>query len=326
MKICFLDQTLFSYNSKDVNSPKLRGAETVLINLANSLSKLGNQITIINNCPNNCIIDNIKWININNLDHIPEFDLTISNNDIRLFDKTISPKKILLSHSLQSLEKFIRKGQMIAYLKHRPKIALLSDYHKKKRLLFTRMFGHFILTYGVDDIFLNSKIYDINDINKNLAVFTSRSDRNLDLLIKIWKTKIFPQFKSGKLLITPTKTKTNDLNIFSRNLLDRENLINDISKSRIFMVPGHKAELFCLAAEEARELCVPIVTLGIGSLSERVIHGKTGFIAKDESQFAEYSLSIFKNDIIWDNLRANLVTMRGSKNWIKCSQNLINNI
>ena len=46
------------------------------------------------------------------------------------------------------------------------------------------------------------------------------------------------------------------------------------------LVPGHKGEVFCLAAEEARELCIPIVTLGYGSLYERVIHNKTGFLAK----------------------------------------------
>ena len=48
----------------------------------------------------------------------------------------------------------------------------------------------------------------------------------------------------------------------------------------MLLVPGHKAELYCLAAEEARELCVPIVTMGIGSLYERVEHEKTGYIAK----------------------------------------------
>ena len=38
--------------------------------------------------------------------------------------------------------------------------------------------------------------------------------------------------------------------------------------------------------EEGRELCVPIVTMGIGSLSERVEHGKTGFIAQNEKDFS----------------------------------------
>ena len=71
-------------------------------------------------------------------------------------------------------------------------------------------------------------------------------------------------------------------------------MINDLNSSRMFLVPGHEAELFCLAAEEARELCLPIITLGIGSLSERVIHGETGFIAKNNDEFSQYAINIFK--------------------------------
>ena len=40
-------------------------------------------------------------------------------------------KKILFSHSLQTLEKFLRKKQFFSYIKYRPKVVLLSDYHKE---------------------------------------------------------------------------------------------------------------------------------------------------------------------------------------------------
>ena len=92
------------------------------------------------------------------------------------------------------------------------------------------------------------------------------------------------------------------------------------------MIPGHKGELFCLAAEEARELCVPIVTLGLGSLSERVIHGKTGFIAKDNYQFAKYTLDILEDHNTWKELRNNLIKMRGKKKWNRVAINLLNQI
>ena len=59
-------------------------------------------------------------------------------------------------------------------------------------------------------------------------------------------------------------------------------MVKDMLKSKVLLVPGHKSELFCIAAEEARELCIPIITLGIGSLSERVEHGVTGYIAKNK--------------------------------------------
>ena len=81
MNICFLDKTPFSYNSNDINSYKLRGAETVLINISNSLFKLGHQVTVINNCNRNEQINNINWVNINNLSEKLSFDLAISNNN-----------------------------------------------------------------------------------------------------------------------------------------------------------------------------------------------------------------------------------------------------
>lgn len=327
MKICFLDKTSFQYNYNDLNSPKLRGAETTLLNLSYTISKMGHDVTVINNCPENKILHNIRWININELNENYEFDLAISNNDCNFFKLAKAKKRILLSHSLQNIEKFIRKRQFFSYLKYKPKVALLGKYHYKNRSLITKIFGHFFLPYGVDDIFLNSKLINQNEMNRNQAIFFSSADRNLKLLIQIWKDHIFTKHNHFKLLVTPNKFKDNkDFNIFPRNLGDKVNLINDLCNSRVCLIPGHKAELFCLAAEEARELCLPIVTLGIGSLSERVVHGKTGFIAKNEKEFANFTLEIFKNDNLWIELRSNLNSLRGSRNWKNCAYTLLNNI
>jgi len=78
MKICFLDKTSFSYNSKHKDTSLLRGAETALINISKTLQQLGHEITIINNCPKNEIIDNIRWININHLNDKLTFDIYFS--------------------------------------------------------------------------------------------------------------------------------------------------------------------------------------------------------------------------------------------------------
>ena len=93
MNICFLDKTTFNYNIKDLNSYKLRGAETVLINLALCLTKFGHNVTVINNCPTNESISGIKWLNINGVSKKLNFDIAISNNDCRLFDYIFSKKK-----------------------------------------------------------------------------------------------------------------------------------------------------------------------------------------------------------------------------------------
>ena len=323
MKICLLDKTDFEYSLNDKHSNKLRGAETILINLYQQLKNLKHDVYVFNNCPKEINNDNSNWYNINKLNYFNNvvFDVAISNADARLFDNILVKRKFLISYSVQSLEKFIRKRQLIAYLMHRPTILLLGEYHRSIRSKITSMFGAEILSLGVDDIFINTKL-KINTDN-NLAIFTSRADRNSDLLIDIWNNKIQPKNHNLKLLITPAINNNSNLNIIERNLSSQKNLINDLLRSKIFLVPGHKAELFCLAAEEARELCLPIVTLGIGCLSERVEHEKTGFIANNENEFSNYVIELFKNDRLWNQMRSNLIKLRGSVNWTKATNNLL---
>jgi len=322
MKICLLDNTKFQYSYKDKHSSFLRGAETTLINLFEQLKLLGHDIIVFNNCSKNINNDSTNWYNIKNIKLFDIFfDVVISNGDARLFNNIKSKKKFVISYSLQSLEKFIRKGQLFDYIKHKPELLVLGEYHKSQRSKVTSLFGLNILRLAVDDKFIDTKLTNV--IDNNLAIFTSRSDRNLDLLLNIWNNKIQPKNNSLKLLVTPPIKNNSNSNIIERSLDSRSNLIKDLLKSRVFLIPGHKAELFCLAAEEARELCLPIVTLGIGSLSERVNHQNTGFIANNYDEFAFYTLELFKNDTLWNEMRNNLLKLRGSKNWRQSTYDLL---
>jgi glycosyltransferase involved in cell wall biosynthesis len=328
MRICFLDNTKFKYDFNDRYSPLLRGAETILINLSKSISLLGHEVFVFNNCNENINSNNYYWNNINLIINKKDyFDVAIANADANLLNLVNAQKKIVLSHSLQPIEKFIRKKQLFPYIKHRPKIFLLGDYHKKKRSILTSLFGTKIYTPGIDDIFINSEIKIPKKSNQ--AIFTSRSDRNLNTLLEIWKKYISSKSNNYKLLITPNNENESNLkksNIYFRKMDLQSNLIKDLLASKIMLVPGHKAELFCLAAEEARELCLPIVTLGIGSLKERVDHGKTGFIAKNYIEFAQYTFDLFQDDKLYNNIVKNLLELRGSKSWLNAAKDFLNQI
>jgi glycosyltransferase involved in cell wall biosynthesis len=281
---------------------------------------LNNEVYIFNNCSEKLNLKNYYWNDINQLDDTNiSFDVAIANGDINLLNKVKAKKYFSISYSVQTIEKFIRKNQLFTYLKKKPKIILIGTYHKKKRNIITRIWGHDFLNLSIDNNFLKCEVnIDINNLS-NQAIFTSRSDRNGEKLIKIWKDKIIPHKNNIKLLITPTSEMIDyrKINIFYREMKNQLKLIDDLKSSRMMLVPGHKAELFCLAAEEARELCVPIVTLGIGSLKERVIHNETGFIAKNEDEFAKYTLNLFNDNDLCMQLKKNLYKLRNSNNWSK---------
>jgi len=324
MNICFVDKTSFSYDANSLYSKELRGAESVIINLSEALVILGNKVTVLNNCYKSNTINGVNWVDIKSINQIGEYDLVIANGDCRLFKYATSKKNVLFSHSLQSVEKFIRKKQLFSYLKYKPIVCFISDYHQKNRAKLLYLFGSIHLRWSVDNLFLNSPIS--NKIDNKLAIFSSRPDRNLKFLLKVWSNSIAKKDKKLKLLATENDFNYNDKSILIRNLGSQKDLLNDLCRSRVCLLPGHKAELFCLSAEEAKELCIPIVTMGIGCLSERVDHNVTGFIANNENEFVEYTIKLFNDDNLWNIMRKNLQENRGKNNWSNVAKNLINQI
>ncbi len=324
MKIFFLEKSI-SFNSYDINSDKIGGTEKTLINISNELAKNPKlEVKVFNEIHIKKKINNVEWSNINEYNNKIIPDVLIAFSDINLFKNYKSHKKFLWSHSVQNFEKFVRKKQLFAYLKHRPIFILEGDYHYKNRSFFTSFYGKKIIKLAPDYDFIEEKI-NIDDIPPKNCIFTSKSDRNLDILLKAWN-KIHLSNTDAKLFINPPYEINDDLNkqnVMLRKKGDKKNLIKDLKYSRCMLIPGHKGEVFCLAAEEARELCIPIVTLGYGSLYERVIHNKTGFIAKNLNEFIDYAHKLLNDKSLYLEFRKNLFNLRNSRNFSHVAQDLI---
>ena len=202
---------------------------------------------------------------------------------------------------------------------------LEGAYHYKTRSFFTSLFGKKIIPIAVDYDFISFNI-DRDILPEKSAIFTTRSDRNLEFLLKSW-SRINSRVKNSKLYINPPynlSEKQKKLGINLRIKGSKSDLINDLARSRLMLNPGHKGEVFCLAAEEARELCLPIVTMGYGSLKERVENGVTGFIAKNEDEFVNYSIDILNDDNLYLRLKNNLLERRNTRSYKNVAIELLN--
>ena len=323
-KIYFIENSS-SFDFSDLNSPYIAGSEKTLINITNELSKNENLIIkVFNQCSKEKVKRNLVWSNLNNIDSLDEPDYLIAMSDANLLNLINCKKKFLWSHSVQTVEKFIRKKQFTSFIINKPILLLEGKYHYNTRSFLTSLFGKKILPIAVDYDFINSKI-NLNNIPKRKAIFTTRSDRNLDFLLECWKI-IKEKSPKAELYINPPYVLTQDdknNDIFLRNKGDKSELIKDLLASRVMLNPGHKGEVFCLAAEEARELCLPIVTMGYGSLYERVIHCETGFIAKNKDDFINLTVNILNNDDVYLNLKNNLLLKRNSRSYKDVSNDLL---
>ena len=114
--------------------------------------------------------------------------------------------------------------------------------------------------------------------------------------------------------------------VFLRKKVNKKLLIDELKNSKLFISPGHKTEVFCLAAEEARELCVPIVTMGYGALKERVEHGVTGYIARNKNEFIDYSVKILNDDFLYKKLKKNLFLKKNLRSYKNVSDDFLKTI
>ena len=324
IKIYFLENS-FDYNANDLNNNNIGGSEKTLINISNELANNENfTIKVFNNTSSTSIINNVSWMNINKIDKSDKANYVIAMSDANLFNNLCCKNNFLWSHSIQTFEKFIRKKQLIPFFKYKPIMILEGDYHFKTRGFLTSFYGKKVLKIAPDNDFIKTKV-DLNNLPPANAIFTTKSDRNLGFLLDVWH-QIKKKSIHSKLFINPpyTLTKMNiEDDVILRKKGEKKLLIDDLVNSRVFLTPGHKTEVFCLAAEEARELCIPIVTMGFGSLYERVEHGQTGFVAKNKKEFIEFTNLILNDNDTYYRLKKNLIKRKNSRNYSHVKDDLI---
>ncbi len=324
MKIFILENSNIQYDGCDRNNPTLRGAELAIINYSEELAARNHDVFVLNNCKKESKINKVHYLNINKNNELFDCDIAIANADANLFNFVKSKKNFLLSHSIQNFEKFIRKKQLKSFLKFKPKVLCFSNYHYKKRSFLTSFFGKEIIIPSIDNAYFDVNLSNIE--NKD-AIFYSRGDRNGSLVIDIWKSLHKTKNFNHKLYVSSdlyfSHNNLSDFNINKKEFMEKNELINFLKKFRILIIPGHKGEVFCNVAEEAKALCIPIITMGIGALSERVVNDYNGYLCNNLKDFENKIYHLLNNDDDYFRFRNNLMNDRGKNKWSDTTDSLI---
>ena len=315
--ILFIDNSNSDFTGLDLNTTKVRGTESSLILLAESLVKNNIYVKVLTEINEDVSCNGVIYSN-KNVHQETHYDLCVAISNANLFNKISAKKKVVWSNSLQPFEKFLRKKQLLPFLKHKPEVVTMCNYQFYKRSYLTSMYGKHMISLSVDPRFYNEKV-DLKNIPSPYALNNVRSHRNLDWLIDIWTKSFNNKNGKAKLFINPNLIEYSDemkeSNIYERKFGSRDDLINELRNTRVFAYTGHKSDIWVLTVEEAVQMCVPIVTYGIGSVEDRVIHNETGFIAKNDEEFAKYLEMLLFDDEFYNKIRRKMFKRRGFKNW-----------
>tara|TARA_B100001245_G_scaffold213633_1_gene179647 strand:- start:133 stop:1137 length:1005 start_codon:yes stop_codon:yes gene_type:complete len=327
-KVIIIDNSNLSYSGEDINGVTLRGTETSLILLAEQFIRVGIEVDFCNNILETKVVNGVNYFNKKKIVNTYLYDLAIAVSDANQFNNVNALKKAVFSNSNQSFEKFLRKKQLLPFLRHKPVLVTLCNYQYYKRSFLTSFHGKKMIPITVDPKFLNIDI-DLNYLPKKKVVYNIRSNRNLDWLLDIWSKKIFPFNKDFELYITPNIINYSDKlraqNVFLRKIGSRSEMIEELKEYRALTYLGHKSDIFTLTCEESAKLCLPLITFGIGSISDRVQHNETGFLAKNDQEFADYTIKLLNNNDFYLDLRKKMHQIRHKNSWVDIANQWVKN-
>ena len=318
LHFCFLDNRP-AYDAGKLATEPMGGVKKGTILLGEALARRGHQVSIHNRRDHSESFNGVSYYSIKD-PHITSGSIVISNNQIPLFDLAADHVKVLWSRNNITLGR-VRKQQSLRRLfKQKPHIVFPGTHAASQCPWYLPFRTRTIIPHGVDPCFMPAPK---EEAPSPVAVFASQPRRNLAHVIKAWEAIVHPQLPEARLLICHPKDHRcpegiedkKSLGIEVMGSLPKDELQSLFARARVLIYPGHRTETFCNVAAEALITGLPISTMGIGSLKERVQDGRNGLIAQNISQMGGNTLRMLEDDTLWLQLHRHAIESSEGSSW-----------
>lgn len=322
--IAFLDLNAPPYDADMLARGDFGGLEKATVNLAVALAARGARVSVINNVAESRSLGGVRWIARGGdaagvAAALRTADVVVTNNEPRSFAwaDRVEPLRglpVMWLHNQAPLLKTLRRGRLPSLWRWRP-LAVFPSLHQMRRTSRVHAFrGREVIWHGLEAPFLDA---DPPAARPPRAIYTARAEAGLAKLLTLWITRIAPACPEARLhvLCDPQRLApmgrsaealaAHGIRVLGR--LPREAMIRELREARVMLYPGHPhlRETFSIASAEAMALGVPLVTLGVGALRERVRHGVDGFIARDHEAVARHAIDLLRDDALHARLGRN---------------------
>ncbi len=327
LKIIVACPTKAEFDMGSLSDSRLGGIETASIELSRALAMRGHQVVLASRTKTPREDYGVVTIPIGTL---PQqlCDVLISSNDSRVFDRSGSARqKILWLHNPLAFEKAIRRLQIGSFFKHRPDAVFVGSVAEQEMSRLYPFRSRTVIPHGISEVFLQPLP---QRPRKHHFVWASQRQRGLAKTLDAWKSHVAPHAKDASFHIFGSRAEELGLtaeqasrsNIVFHGPTLKSVMAEFYASAMAMVYPGALDETFCMAAAEAQARGLPVITLGIGSLSERVQHGVNGMICRSFEELGAQTRRLTEDTELWRLLHegalrtASLLTwQRAAKLW-----------
>ena len=312
---CFVAGRPFLPDLADPFAAGLGGTEQAIIHLSGALAALGDEVTVAGASTAPRTLNGVVW----RPGPAVRADVTVAINDARLLPPRASNPTVWFHNEVEAAREF-RRGRLPALIRARPTAVFIGAEQARgvSRLLPFRR--RVVTPYGLSDRVLSAATADAPPAP--VALFTSQAYRGLREVLAFWQSQVAPAVGGAALQafiaeadVAGYRALATDPGVDIAPRVGNDAVLARLAHTRVVLAPGHVSETFCLAAAEAIAMGVPVVTLGIGSLKERVRDGVDGFVCANYAEMAARTRALLTDDALWLRMHAAGVATRVGRDW-----------
>jgi glycosyltransferase involved in cell wall biosynthesis len=295
----------------------LGGTEQAIVYLTAALARRGHRVQVAGGCAIFRGYEGVEWLPPG---PTPKAAVTVAINDARLLPPDPGTP-VVWFHNEVEFSRELRKRRMRPLWKHRPAAVFIGAEQARLASRMLPFRARAIIPYGLPPQILAAAPAGAPPGPQ--ALFTSQAYRGLRPVIDMWRNQVAPQVRAARLtaligagdLRAYRALAEGERSITIGPRIGNDAVLETLRATRLLLAPGHRSETFCLAAAEAIAMGVPVVTLGIGSLKERVANSVTGFICRDWREMAERTRALLTDDALWRRMQSAGLATRTNNDW-----------
>lgn len=321
-----------AFDGESLQSGPLGGAETAFVSLAEALAARGHDVAAYSNCSAPMERNGVRWQPLR--DGTPSTaDLYIANRGDKLL--ALVPDARSRAFWVHNPAGYLLKWRYLWKLwRYRPAILFAGEYHAATYPAWAPGGARLTVALGISDAFRSADAPAVPPPPR--AAFTSSPLRSLDWLLELWAERIHPNLPEAELHVFSSAqtygshgaaradrinavlgraAELEESGVVLRDPLPKAMLARELAGFRVLPYRGDPGETFCLAIGEAQAAGVPAVVQDIGCVAERIVDGTTGFVARDDEEFASRVLSLLSDDTLWQSQHEAALARQRAYGW-----------